>query len=154
MAFTVIASGSEDSLRHGPPRNRRLATIFRVRPHVAELAAVSTTYVSSYPNAGLPNAFGEYDEQPSYEVEFSALSERSCNLHNTSGRQLLLTAARTTRARSLATALDPFLPGLVAPPCELVRYTLPTAKVDLVRRLSIKGCMRKDFVVFAHVPTY
>jgi len=35
-----------------------------MRPHVAELAAKSSTYVSCYPNAGLPNAFGEYDEEP------------------------------------------------------------------------------------------
>ncbi|MFT4649572.1 MAG: 5-methyltetrahydrofolate--homocysteine methyltransferase [Glaciecola sp.] len=35
-----------------------------MRPHVAALADVADVYVSSYPNAGLPNAFGEYDEQP------------------------------------------------------------------------------------------
>ncbi|MEZ6003951.1 MAG: methionine synthase [Planctomycetota bacterium] len=35
-----------------------------MRPHVAELARVAGSYVSSYPNAGLPNAFGEYDEEP------------------------------------------------------------------------------------------
>ena len=35
-----------------------------MRPHLADLAAVATTYVSCYPNAGLPNAFGAYDESP------------------------------------------------------------------------------------------
>ncbi|MFT7679331.1 MAG: 5-methyltetrahydrofolate--homocysteine methyltransferase, partial [Planctomycetota bacterium] len=35
-----------------------------MRPYVAELAKLSGTFVSSYPNAGLPNAFGEYDEAP------------------------------------------------------------------------------------------
>ncbi|MCP3920624.1 MAG: methionine synthase [bacterium] len=35
-----------------------------MRPYVAELAKIATTFVSSYPNAGLPNAFGEYDEAP------------------------------------------------------------------------------------------
>jgi len=35
-----------------------------MRPHVAELARIADCYVSSYPNAGLPNAFGEYDEAP------------------------------------------------------------------------------------------
>jgi 5-methyltetrahydrofolate--homocysteine methyltransferase len=35
-----------------------------MRPHVAELAHVANCYVSSYPNAGLPNAFGDYDEEP------------------------------------------------------------------------------------------
>jgi 5-methyltetrahydrofolate--homocysteine methyltransferase len=35
-----------------------------MRPHVAEMARVADTLVAAYPNAGLPNAFGQYDEQP------------------------------------------------------------------------------------------
>ena len=35
-----------------------------MRPYLAELASVADCYVSCYPNAGLPNAFGEYDELP------------------------------------------------------------------------------------------
>ncbi|OHB27698.1 MAG: 5-methyltetrahydrofolate--homocysteine methyltransferase [Phenylobacterium sp. RIFCSPHIGHO2_01_FULL_69_31] len=35
-----------------------------MRPHIADLARVADTLVSAYPNAGLPNAMGEYDEQP------------------------------------------------------------------------------------------
>ena len=35
-----------------------------MRPHLAELAGVAETRVCAYPNAGLPNAFGQYDEQP------------------------------------------------------------------------------------------
>ena len=34
------------------------------RPHVAELARFANTFVASHPNAGLPNAFGGYDETP------------------------------------------------------------------------------------------
>ncbi len=34
-----------------------------MRPYMAELSRLATSYVSCYPNAGLPNAFGEYDEQ-------------------------------------------------------------------------------------------
>ena len=33
-------------------------------PYIAELARVATLLVSCYPNAGLPNALGEYDETP------------------------------------------------------------------------------------------
>ena len=36
-----------------------------MRPYVQELSRIAPCYVSSYPNAGLPNAFGEYDEAPS-----------------------------------------------------------------------------------------
>ncbi len=35
-----------------------------MRPYVAELAKVADCCVSAYPNAGLPNAFGGYDETP------------------------------------------------------------------------------------------
>src|SRR5436190_10978567 len=35
-----------------------------MRPYVAELARIADCYISCYPNAGLPNAFGQYDEQP------------------------------------------------------------------------------------------
>ena len=35
-----------------------------MRPYIAELARVADCYISCYPNAGLPNAFGEYDEKP------------------------------------------------------------------------------------------
>jgi len=35
-----------------------------MRPHIEELAAKAQCYVSAYPNAGLPNEFGAYDEQP------------------------------------------------------------------------------------------
>ena len=35
-----------------------------MRPHLAEIAGVADTLVSAYPNAGLPNAMGEYDETP------------------------------------------------------------------------------------------
>ncbi|MGB4875630.1 MAG: methionine synthase [Candidatus Competibacter sp.] len=36
----------------------------QLRPHIAELARIAETCVSAHPNAGLPNAFGEYDETP------------------------------------------------------------------------------------------
>jgi len=35
-----------------------------MRPHIEELSQIASCYTSAYPNAGLPNAFGEYDEQP------------------------------------------------------------------------------------------
>lgn len=35
-----------------------------MRQHIEELNQIAACYVSAYPNAGLPNAFGEYDESP------------------------------------------------------------------------------------------
>lgn len=35
-----------------------------MRPHIEALARVANTHILAFPNAGLPNAFGEYDELP------------------------------------------------------------------------------------------
>ncbi|MGH8460328.1 MAG: methionine synthase [Stenotrophobium sp.] len=35
-----------------------------MRPYIAELSHLADCFISCYPNAGLPNAFGEYDERP------------------------------------------------------------------------------------------
>jgi 5-methyltetrahydrofolate--homocysteine methyltransferase len=35
-----------------------------MRPYIAELSGIAQTLISAYPNAGLPNAMGEYDETP------------------------------------------------------------------------------------------
>ena len=40
-----------------------------LRPHVEALSEVSPCYVSAHPNAGLPNAFGGYDETPEEMAE-------------------------------------------------------------------------------------
>ncbi len=36
----------------------------QLRPHIEELSNICATLISAHPNAGLPNAFGEYDETP------------------------------------------------------------------------------------------
>ena len=41
-----------------------------MRPHIEELSQIATCYTSAYPNAGLPNAMGEYDEQPDQTAHF------------------------------------------------------------------------------------
>ena len=40
-----------------------------MRPYLADLSKIAECYVTSYPNAGLPNAFGEYDELPPETAE-------------------------------------------------------------------------------------
>src|SRR6266851_2569444 len=37
-----------------------------MRAHIAEIARIADTLVCAYPNAGLPNEFGRYDESPDY----------------------------------------------------------------------------------------
>lgn len=41
-----------------------------MRPHIEELSQIAACYVSAYPNAGLPNAMGEYDEEPADTAHF------------------------------------------------------------------------------------
>ena len=41
-----------------------------LRPYIEELSKVADTRTSLHPNAGLPNAFGEYDETPEYTASF------------------------------------------------------------------------------------
>src|SRR6201994_1061019 len=41
-----------------------------MRSHIEELSQMSACFTSAYPNAGLPNAFGEYDEQPEQTAHF------------------------------------------------------------------------------------
>lgn len=40
-----------------------------MRPYIEELSQVATCYISCYPNAGLPNQFGEYEESPEHMAE-------------------------------------------------------------------------------------
>ncbi len=41
-----------------------------MRGHIEELSQIASCYVSAYPNAGLPNAMGEYDQQPHETAQF------------------------------------------------------------------------------------
>jgi 5-methyltetrahydrofolate--homocysteine methyltransferase len=41
-----------------------------MRSHIEELSQIAACYTSAYPNAGLPNAMGEYDEQPDQTAHF------------------------------------------------------------------------------------
>ncbi|MFD0885882.1 methionine synthase, partial [Streptosporangium algeriense] len=56
-----------NSVKHARPLvvgvNCSLGAV-EMRPHVEELARLSGTYTASHPNAGLPNAFGGYDQTP------------------------------------------------------------------------------------------
>lgn len=55
------------SIRHAKPFSVGINCALggaAMRPYVEELAAMAECYVTCYPNAGLPNAFGGYDETP------------------------------------------------------------------------------------------
>ncbi len=63
------------SVRHARPLSVGLNCALgahEMRPYLAELSRLADTWVTCYPNAGLPNAFGQYDEQA---AETAALLE-------------------------------------------------------------------------------
>ncbi|MDT7548441.1 MAG: 5-methyltetrahydrofolate--homocysteine methyltransferase [Actinomycetota bacterium] len=56
-----------NSVRHAKPLLVGLNCALgahEIRPYLAEISRVADCFVSCHPNAGLPNAFGEYDEAP------------------------------------------------------------------------------------------
>src|SRR5215470_15369653 len=58
-----------NSVRHAAPFSIGLNCALgarEMRAHVAEIARIADTLVCAYPNAGLPNEFGRYDESPEY----------------------------------------------------------------------------------------
>ena len=61
-----------NSIRHAKPISIGLNCALgpdQLRQYVAELSDICETHVSVHPNAGLPNAFGEYDETPEQMAE-------------------------------------------------------------------------------------
>jgi 5-methyltetrahydrofolate--homocysteine methyltransferase len=61
-----------NSVRHAKPISVGLNCALGakdLRPYLEELSGKAETHVSAHPNAGLPNAFGEYDETPAEMAE-------------------------------------------------------------------------------------
>jgi 5-methyltetrahydrofolate--homocysteine methyltransferase len=64
-----------NSIRHAKPIAVGLNCALgapEMRPYIAEMSRIADTFVSCYPNAGLPNAFGEYDESPKRQAGYVA----------------------------------------------------------------------------------
>lgn len=62
-----------NSVRHAKPISIGLNCALgakEMRPHIEELSQIAECYTSAYPNAGLPNAMGEYDEHPEDTAHF------------------------------------------------------------------------------------
>jgi len=61
-----------NSVRHATPFSIGLNCALganAMRAHLSEISSVAETFVCAYPNAGLPNAFGKYDETPEEMAE-------------------------------------------------------------------------------------
>jgi len=92
----------------------------QMRPFLAELAAIAPVPISVYPNAGLPNAFGGYDEEP--EETAALLREfAESGLVNAVGGCCGTTDAHI---RAVAEAVDGLPPRAIPEPSrEIARYS-------------------------------
>ena len=117
-----------------------------MRPYVAELARLADCLVCAYPNAGLPNAFGEYDETP--EETASILEEFArAGLLNIVGGCCGTTPEHVRRIAAAVRTLPPRTP--VAPPvlCRLAglepfNIGPETLFVNVGERTNVTGSAR------------
>jgi 5-methyltetrahydrofolate--homocysteine methyltransferase len=89
------------------------------RPHVADLARFADTFVAAHPNAGLPNAFGGYDETPDQTAALLA-EFTSAGLVNIVGGCCGTTPAHIGQ---IAKAVVGAAPRQINPPAETTRFS-------------------------------
>jgi 5-methyltetrahydrofolate--homocysteine methyltransferase len=90
----------------------------QLRPHVEELSRIADCYVSAYPNAGLPNAFGEYDEQ-ACETAAHLREWAENGLVNIVGGCCGTTPEHIAHIAQAVSGLAPRVPPAVPPRCRL-----------------------------------
>ncbi|MDE0332744.1 MAG: methionine synthase [Nitrospinae bacterium] len=117
-----------------------------LRPYIRELSRVADVPVSIYPNAGLPNEFGEYDDTPEYMAEVLAEFARSGFLNLVGG------CCGTTPAhiRAIREAVEGFAPRRIPeipPRCRLsglepLNIGPETGFVNVGERTNVAGSAR------------
>ncbi|MFC5236843.1 methionine synthase [Pseudonocardia zijingensis] len=111
-----------NSVRHASPLvvgvNCSLGAA-EMRPHVAELARFADTYVACHPNAGLPNAFGGYDQTPD-ETAGLLREFADAGMVNVVGGCCGTTPEHITQ---LASAVEGRSPRAVSAPPDAARYS-------------------------------
>ncbi|WP_304044846.1 methionine synthase [Jatrophihabitans endophyticus] len=89
-----------------------------MRPYLAEVSRVADCFVSCYPNAGLPNAFGEYDEHPEHTSKVVEEFARS-GLVNLLGGCCGTTPEHIEAMAHLIDGITPRVPAQVERACRL-----------------------------------
>src|SRR3954454_11544348 len=138
-----------NSVRHARPLAIGLNCALgaaEMRPYVGELSRVADTFVSCYPNAGLPNAFGEYDETPAQTSE--VLEEfASSGLVNLLGGCCGTTPEHIAAIAAAVEGTAPRVPATVEPALRLsglepVTITDRSLFVNVGERTNITGSAR------------
>ncbi|WP_448628684.1 methionine synthase [Geodermatophilus sp. URMC 64] len=129
-----------------------------LRPYVAELSRIADTFVSCYPNAGLPNAFGEYDEAPADTA--AVLGEFAASgLVNLVGGCCGTTPEHIAAIAAAVEGTTPRVPAQVAPALRLsglepLTVTDDTLFVNVGERTNITGSARfRNLIKAGDYPT-
>jgi 5-methyltetrahydrofolate--homocysteine methyltransferase len=110
-----------NSVRHARPLAIGLNCALgakQLRPHVEELSRIADCFVCAYPNAGLPNAFGEYDEQ-ACETAAQLGEWAQSGLVNIIGGCCGTTPEHIAQIAKAVAGLPPRLPPVISPRCRL-----------------------------------
>ncbi len=105
------------AVRHARPVTVGLNCSFgaqQLRPHVRTLAAIADTLLMVYPNAGLPNELGQYDELPEQTATFVAEWAKD-GLVNILGGCCGSTPAHISAIATAVQGLPPRIPPTLAP---------------------------------------
>jgi 5-methyltetrahydrofolate--homocysteine methyltransferase len=101
-----------NSMRHAKPISIGFNCALgakQLRPHVEELSRIADIFVSAHPNAGLPNAMAEYDEQPCETAGFIREWAESGWLNITGG----CCGTTPDHIKHIVEAVTPFKPRLL-----------------------------------------
>jgi 5-methyltetrahydrofolate--homocysteine methyltransferase len=138
-----------NSVRHARPLAIGLNCALgadEMRPYIAELSRVADTFVSCYPNAGLPNEFGEYDEAPDQTA--AVLDEfAGSGLVNLLGGCCGTTPAHVAAIAAAAAGKAPRVPPTIPPALRLAglepfTVTAESLFVNVGERTNITGSAR------------
>ncbi|MEU8230630.1 methionine synthase [Actinoplanes sp. NPDC048967] len=135
-----------NSVRHAQPLLIGLNCALgaqEMRPYLAEVSRLADCFVSCYPNAGLPNQFGEYDEMPGQTAgivrEFA-----DSGLLNVLGGCCGTTPEHIAAMAAAVEGLAPRVPAISDPACRLsglepLNITAESLFVNVGERTNITG---------------
>jgi 5-methyltetrahydrofolate--homocysteine methyltransferase len=134
------------SIRHASPLLVGLNCALgaqEMRPYLAEISRLADCFVSCYPNAGLPNAFGEYDEAAEQTAAIVGEFAES-GLVNLLGGCCGTTPEHIAAMAAAVDGLAPRVPADLAPACRLsglepLTITRESLFVNVGERTNITG---------------
>ncbi|SFX50529.1 methionine synthase [Marinospirillum alkaliphilum] len=145
-----------NSLRHARPLSIGLNCALGaedLRPYVEELSRIADTYVSAHPNAGLPNAFGEYDQTPE-EMAAILVEFAQSGLMNIIGGCCGSTPAHIKAIAEAVARIPPRQIPEIAPACRLsglepFNITADSLFVNVGERTNVTGSARFKKLIVA-----